>query len=253
MQINIENKEDSAEKLAAVNGKPTKNYLFAPELNTIVRQANRNGVKAVPYTVGLEIEERTIVLVGNQLYLVSDTATLPFTCTDFSTELANGDWVAVNSGGTNPKTIIHDSNFPVHTGVAGATIVKTITIPANTIPANCYFRMLVTMKWTKSTSYKYFYTTIDSNNPNLRKVVNYIATATNNSAVDLQTVIRNCYVKDNVMHVTNTAHYRSDYAASDDEEISFDVTQDHDISFWCNVADTNDEMQILGVSIEVIF
>ena len=38
--LNIEIKEDSAEKLAAVQGKPTKNYLFAQELNEIVAAVN---------------------------------------------------------------------------------------------------------------------------------------------------------------------------------------------------------------------
>ena len=33
--LDIEQKEDSAEKLAAIAGKPTKNFLFAEEVNQI--------------------------------------------------------------------------------------------------------------------------------------------------------------------------------------------------------------------------
>lgn len=40
MPLGIERKEDSAEKLAAVAGKPTKNYLFAEEVNQIVQEVN---------------------------------------------------------------------------------------------------------------------------------------------------------------------------------------------------------------------
>lgn len=40
MYLNIQTKEDSAEKLAAVAGQPTKNYLFAPEFNTVVNSIN---------------------------------------------------------------------------------------------------------------------------------------------------------------------------------------------------------------------
>ncbi len=43
--LNIEEKEDSIEKLAAVQGKPTKHYLFAPEFNQIVTRVNDiNGI-----------------------------------------------------------------------------------------------------------------------------------------------------------------------------------------------------------------
>jgi hypothetical protein len=40
MYLNIQTKEDSAEKLAAAAGKPTKNFLFAQELNTVVNSIN---------------------------------------------------------------------------------------------------------------------------------------------------------------------------------------------------------------------
>lgn len=40
MYLNIQTKEDSAEKLAAVEGRPTKNFLFAPEFNTVVNSIN---------------------------------------------------------------------------------------------------------------------------------------------------------------------------------------------------------------------
>jgi hypothetical protein len=40
MFLTIQNKQDSAEKLAAVAGKPTENYLFAPEFNTVVNSIN---------------------------------------------------------------------------------------------------------------------------------------------------------------------------------------------------------------------
>lgn len=38
--IEIEQKEDSAEKLAAIDGQPTKHYLFAPEINLIKQRIN---------------------------------------------------------------------------------------------------------------------------------------------------------------------------------------------------------------------
>ncbi len=38
--LNIEQKEDSAQKLAAAQGKPTKHFLFANELNSIVDHCN---------------------------------------------------------------------------------------------------------------------------------------------------------------------------------------------------------------------
>ena len=38
--LNIEPKEDSAEKLAAIAGKPTKHYLYAPEFNQVVAAIN---------------------------------------------------------------------------------------------------------------------------------------------------------------------------------------------------------------------
>lgn len=38
--LNIEPKEDSAEKLAAIAGKPTKNFLFAEEVNNMVEAIN---------------------------------------------------------------------------------------------------------------------------------------------------------------------------------------------------------------------
>lgn len=40
MPLGIEIKEDSAEKLAAIAGKPTKHYLFATEFNAIVEKAD---------------------------------------------------------------------------------------------------------------------------------------------------------------------------------------------------------------------
>ena len=38
--LDIEEKEDSIEKLAAVEGKPTKHYLFAPEFNLVKNSIN---------------------------------------------------------------------------------------------------------------------------------------------------------------------------------------------------------------------
>ena len=38
--VNIETKEDSAEKLAQAAGKPTKNFLFAPEFNLLKNKVN---------------------------------------------------------------------------------------------------------------------------------------------------------------------------------------------------------------------
>ncbi len=42
-------------------------------------------------------ENRTAVIYENKLYILSDTTTLPFNSTDFTTELAAGSWVEVGS------------------------------------------------------------------------------------------------------------------------------------------------------------
>lgn len=52
--IEIEQKEDSAEKLAAIAGKPTKYFLFAPEFNAVVEKCN-------------ELEESKADLVGGKV------------------------------------------------------------------------------------------------------------------------------------------------------------------------------------------
>ena len=60
MALDIEEKVDSPEKLAAIAGKPTKNYLFALEVNKIVQAVDDDSE-----------EEHTVTkIVGNKIFNV---------------------------------------------------------------------------------------------------------------------------------------------------------------------------------------
>ena len=93
--VTIETKVDSAEKLAAIAGKPSENYLLAPEFNQVKDLANKNGVKATTWQTGTVYTEPTCVINDNLLYVLKQGVVFPYTSTDFSAEKTAGDWVAV--------------------------------------------------------------------------------------------------------------------------------------------------------------
>lgn len=106
--LNIEIKEDSAEKLAAVQGKPTKNYLFAQELNEIVAEVNALDASINPDRI-ISLGTETIVgneytyegytwqlggvqinNIGNPIQIVLPSATTGFKRNDISVFKADG-------------------------------------------------------------------------------------------------------------------------------------------------------------------
>ena len=96
-KVTIENKVDSTEKLAAISGKPSENYLLADEFNQVKDLANKNGVKATSWEAGTIFTEPTCVIKDNLLYVLNEAVTFPFTSTDFNAEITAGNWIAVFS------------------------------------------------------------------------------------------------------------------------------------------------------------
>lgn len=106
MALEIELKEDSPEKLIAVNGKPTKYYLFAEEFNSIVDYINslEQALQVVPFGKGtiykaqgnllptLEVQD---VFVG---FLADGSTFIPFGA------YLGGDATLITNYNTSPIT-----------------------------------------------------------------------------------------------------------------------------------------------------
>lgn len=143
--LNIEQKEDSAEKLAAVQGKPTKHYLFAEEVNQIVSGLNNLGAVVNPdriISLGTETisgNQRTyegykwqingveVNNIGNPIELIFPSATAGFKRNDISVFKADGTIERI-AGIETDGEIVSPPDVP-----EGTLYFKTYSIDGNVV------------------------------------------------------------------------------------------------------------------------
>lgn len=131
--LDIEQKEDSAEKLASVNGKPTRFYLFAQEFNSIVQKINyidlaqKKKIENTRYKSSLSGENIIIPFqaAGQSHYSVTNAALVSvagFTTAGLTTPMYEGQDVIFENQ-TGHEITLKDS-FGVDTSfVIGADLI----------------------------------------------------------------------------------------------------------------------------------
>ena len=121
--LDIEQKEDSAEKLAAIAGKPTKNFLFAEEVNQIVQEVNNLEATINPDrlislgTETIDVNEYTyegytwqldgvqINNIGNPSIIVIPSATIGYKRNDISVFKSDGTIERIAGTETNGEVV----------------------------------------------------------------------------------------------------------------------------------------------------
>lgn len=121
--LNIETKVDSSEKLAAVAGKPTENYLFAQEVNQIVEEVNSIGSTLNPdriISLGTEtvdsndytydgytwqIDGEVVNNIGNPSIIVIPSATVGYKRKDIAVFKIDGTIERVAGTETNGEVV----------------------------------------------------------------------------------------------------------------------------------------------------
>lgn len=145
--LNIEHKEDSAEKLAAIAGKPTKNFLFAEEVNQIVQEVNNLEATINPDrlislgTETIDVNEYTyegytwqldgvqINNIGNPSIIVIPSATIGYKRNDISVFKADGTIERIAGTETNGE-VVTTPDVP-----EGTLFYKSYSVNGNDIDA----------------------------------------------------------------------------------------------------------------------
>lgn len=145
--LNIEQKEDSAEKLAAIAGKPTKNFLFAEEVNQIVTEVNNLEATINPDrlislgTETIDVNEYTyegytwqldgvqINNIGNPSIIVIPSATIGYKRNDISVFKADGTIERIAGTETNGE-VVTTPDVP-----EGTLFYKSYSVNGNDIEA----------------------------------------------------------------------------------------------------------------------
>lgn len=154
-----------------------------------------------------------------------------------------------------PKLILHenqiDNSIPIHTGSVGYVLVKTFTLPANSIPRNCTLRISMNVGYKKSANYKFFALLLNNTNVNYGRIINYSTLGTNNNANERAVFSRDIAVLDGFMHANILAHAFNE-TVSTQEIHTFDETIDNDFNLMVNLADASDWATVRTINFEVL-